>query len=96
MTTMLPISVLDLSFTTTSTPGALALRQTIELAKLADDLGFRRFWVAEHHNLPSVASGAPEIMIGRWPLAWWASVWTREPSRTVTAPLPTTSIERSA
>ena len=59
-----PISVLDLSFTTTSTPGALALRQTIELAKLADDLGFRRFWVAEHHNLPSVASGAPEIMIG--------------------------------
>ena len=64
MTTMLPISVLDLSFTTTSTPGALALRQTIELAQLADGLGFRRFWVAEHHNLPSVASGAPEIMIG--------------------------------
>jgi luciferase family oxidoreductase group 1 len=61
---MLPLSVLDLSFTTTATPGAAALRQTLELARLADRLGYRRFWVAEHHNLPSVASGAPEIMIG--------------------------------
>ena len=64
ITAMLPISVLDLSFTTTETPGAPAIRQTIELARLTDELGFRRFWVAEHHNLPSVASGAPEIMIG--------------------------------
>jgi luciferase family oxidoreductase group 1 len=58
------LSILDLSFTTTATPGAVALRQTIELARLADRWGFGRFWVAEHHNLPSVASGAPEIMIG--------------------------------
>lgn len=61
---MLPLSVLDLSFVTTATPGAAALRNTIELARLADRLGYRRFWVAEHHNLPSVASGAPEVMIG--------------------------------
>ena len=74
---MLPISVLDLSFTTTATPGALALRQTIELAKLADELGFRRFWVAEHHNLPSVASGAPEIMIGAIAAATAGSGWAR-------------------
>src|SRR3954468_9439375 len=58
-------SILDLSLTTTATPGAAALRQTIELAGRADHLGFRRFWVAEHHNLPSVASSAPEIMIGQ-------------------------------
>jgi luciferase family oxidoreductase group 1 len=61
---MLPLSVLDLSFVTTATPGAAAIRNTIDLARLADRLGYRRYWVAEHHNLPSVASGAPEIMIG--------------------------------
>ncbi|WP_418158360.1 LLM class flavin-dependent oxidoreductase [Benzoatithermus flavus] len=61
---MLPLSVLDLSFTTTATSGAQALRNSLDLARLADRLGYRRYWVAEHHNLPSVASGAPEIMIG--------------------------------
>ena len=61
---MFPLSVLDLSFVTTATPGAAAIRNTIDLARLVDRLGFRRYWVAEHHNLPSVASGAPEVMIG--------------------------------
>jgi luciferase family oxidoreductase group 1 len=61
---MLPLSVLDLSFVTTATPGSAAIRNTIDLARHADALGYRRYWVAEHHNLPSVASGAPEIMIG--------------------------------
>ena len=45
--------------------GAAALRNTVELARVVDDgSATDRFWVAEHHNLPSVASGAPEIMIG--------------------------------
>ncbi len=61
---MIPLSVLDLSFTTTATAGAAAIRQTVELAQVVERLGYRRIWVAEHHNLPSVASGAPEIMIG--------------------------------
>lgn len=61
---MLPLSVLDLSFVTTATPGAVAIRETVELAQAVERLGYRRIWVAEHHNLPSVASGAPEIMIG--------------------------------
>jgi luciferase family oxidoreductase group 1 len=61
---MFPLSVLDLSFVTTASPGAAAIRNTIDLARLVDGLGYRRYWVAEHHNLPSVASGAPEIMIG--------------------------------
>ena len=62
---MLPLSVLDLSFVTTATSGAQALRNTLDLAQLADRLGYVRYWVAEHHNLPSVASSAPEIMIGQ-------------------------------
>ncbi len=59
------VSILDLSPVTTGSSGATALRNSIDLAKLADRLGFTRYWVAEHHNLPSVASTAPDIMIGQ-------------------------------
>jgi len=59
------LSVLDLSFITTGTSGAAALRNTLDLARHADALGYTRYWVAEHHNLPSVASAAPDIMIGQ-------------------------------
>ncbi len=45
--------------------GADALRETIELAKAAEALGYERFWVAEHHNIQSIASTSPEIMIGQ-------------------------------
>jgi luciferase family oxidoreductase group 1 len=62
---MLPLSVLDLSFVTTGAPPSAALRNTLDLAQFADRLGYSRYWVAEHHNLPSVASPAPEIMIGQ-------------------------------
>ena len=62
---MLPLSILDLSPVTTATPGAAALRNTLDLARLADRLGFTRYWLAEHHNLPAIASAAPDIMIGQ-------------------------------
>src|SRR5262247_1504142 len=62
---MLPLSVLDLSPITTGHSGAAALRNSLDLAQLADRLGYARYWVAEHHNLPSVASSAPDIMIGQ-------------------------------
>src|SRR5262245_40511504 len=62
---MLPLSVLDLSPVTTGGSGPVALRNSIDLAKLADHLGYTRYWVAEHHNLPSIASSAPDIMIGQ-------------------------------
>jgi luciferase family oxidoreductase group 1 len=62
---MLPLSVLDLSPVSAGMPGATALRNTLDLAPLADRLGYTRYWVAEHHNLPSIASSAPEIMIGQ-------------------------------
>ena len=62
---MIPLSVLDLSPVTTATKPAAALRNTLDLAQLADKLGYARYWVAEHHNLPAIASSAPEIMIGQ-------------------------------
>src|SRR3982074_1907149 len=62
---MTPLSVLDLSPITTGHSGATALRNSLDLAQLADRLGYTRYWVAGHHNLPSVASSAPDIMIGQ-------------------------------
>ena len=62
---MLPLSLLDLSPVAAGSSGAVALRNSLDLARLADDLGLTRYWVAEHHNLPSIASSAPDIMIGQ-------------------------------
>lgn len=62
---MIPLSILDLSVVTSGTPPAAALHNSIDLAKYADGLGYVRYWLAEHHNLASVASPAPEIMIGQ-------------------------------
>jgi luciferase family oxidoreductase group 1 len=62
---MVALSVLDLSPVAAGSSGAVALRNSIDLALLADRLGYTRYWVAEHHNLPSVASSAPDIMIGQ-------------------------------
>jgi len=62
---MIPLSILDLSVVTSGTPPAAALRNSIDLARHADDLGYVRYWLAEHHNLASVASPAPDIMIGQ-------------------------------
>jgi luciferase family oxidoreductase group 1 len=62
---MIPLSILDLSVVTTATKPSAALRNSIDLAKHADDLGYIRYWLAEHHNLSSVASPAPDIMIGQ-------------------------------
>src|ERR1700691_322950 len=62
---MIPLSILDLSVVTTGTKPAAALRNSIDLARHADTLGYLRYWLAEHHNLASVASPAAEIMIGQ-------------------------------
>jgi len=62
---MTALSVLDLSPVSAGSTGAQALRNSIDLAKLADKLGYVRFWVAEHHNMPMIASSAPDIMIGQ-------------------------------
>ena len=62
---MVPFSILDLSPVSAGSSCAVALRNSLDLARLADGLGFTRYWVAEHHNLPSIASSAPDIMIGQ-------------------------------
>src|SRR5476651_326155 len=63
--TKIPLSILDLSPVSAGSTGAQALRNSLDLARLADTLGYARYWVAEHHNLPAIASSAPDIMIGQ-------------------------------
>ncbi|HEY7030215.1 MAG TPA: LLM class flavin-dependent oxidoreductase [Thermomicrobiales bacterium] len=62
--TTLPLSVLDLSPVGSGSSSPQALRNTLDLARLVDGLGYTRYWLAEHHNIPSIASSAPEILIG--------------------------------
>ena len=62
---MIPLSILDLSPVAAGSPASQALRNSLDLARLADSLGYRRYWVAEHHNMPAIASSAPDIMIGQ-------------------------------
>ena len=59
------LSILDLSFVTEATPPSASLANSVDLAIHADRLGYRRYWVAEHHSLASVASSAPEVIIAR-------------------------------
>jgi luciferase family oxidoreductase group 1 len=61
---MVPLSVLDLSPVTSGGSAAAALHNSLDLARFADQRGYTRYWLAEHHNLASIASAAPEIMIG--------------------------------
>lgn len=60
----LSISVLDLAPIGAGFTASQALRNTLELARLADRLGFTRYWLAEHHGMPSIASSSPEVLIG--------------------------------
>ncbi len=62
---MPPLSVLDLSPVVSGSTESQALRDTIELARHADRLGFNRYWLAEHHGGAMVASSSPELMIGQ-------------------------------
>lgn len=59
-----PLSVLDLASVFEGMTHADALAQTIATAQAAEELGYRRFWVAEHHGMPAVASSSPAVLIG--------------------------------
>ena len=58
------LSVLDQSPISEGSTGAQALRNSIDLARLADRLGYHRYWVAEHHATPMLACASPEALIG--------------------------------
>ncbi|HET6502889.1 MAG TPA: LLM class flavin-dependent oxidoreductase [Amycolatopsis sp.] len=60
---MTPLSVLDLSPVVSGQTAADALRNTIDLARHAERLGYHRYWVAEHHLVPGVASTSPSVLI---------------------------------
>src|SRR5476649_2585579 len=61
---MIPFSVLDLSPIAEGSDAATALRNTLDLARHAEKLGYHRYWLAEHHNMPGIASAATSVVIG--------------------------------
>src|SRR4051812_50190038 len=62
---MIPLSDRVLAVFPEGTKPAAAVRNSIDLAQHVDGLGYVRYWLAEHHNLASVASPAPDVMIGQ-------------------------------
>ena len=60
---MVPLSVLDLSPITEGSDAGQALRNSLDLAGHVEALGYRRFWMAEHHNLPGIASAATAVAL---------------------------------
>jgi len=61
---MTAFSVLDLAPVSSGSDVGQALRNTVDLATHAERLGFRRYWLAEHHNMPGIASAATSVVIG--------------------------------
>jgi luciferase family oxidoreductase group 1 len=61
---MPPLSILDLAFVPEGATAADALAHSLDLARHAERLGYRRFWLAEHHNMVGIASAATSVVIG--------------------------------
>ncbi|HET6806234.1 MAG TPA: LLM class flavin-dependent oxidoreductase [Frateuria sp.] len=61
---MIPFSILDLAPITEGSDASTAFRNTLDLARLGERLGYRRYWLAEHHNMPGIASAATAVLIG--------------------------------
>src|SRR6195256_4204703 len=64
MGSMTPLSVLDLSPIVEGGDAGQSLRNTLDLARHAERWGYRRYWLAEHHNSPGIASAATAVVIG--------------------------------
>ncbi|CAM2946396.1 LLM class flavin-dependent oxidoreductase [Paenibacillus sediminis] len=60
----IPFSVLDLSPIVEGGNPSESFKNTLELARLAEKLGYNRYWIAEHHNMPFIASSATSVVIG--------------------------------
>src|SRR3954465_1127592 len=63
MPNMVPLSVLDLAPIPEGSTAAEALRRSLDLAQHAEQWGYHRFWLAEHHNMPGIASAATSIVL---------------------------------
>jgi len=61
---MIPFSILDLAPVTEGSDARQAFANTLDLAQHAERLGYRRYWLAEHHNMPGIASAATAVLIG--------------------------------
>lgn len=61
---MIAFSILDLAPVTAGSDIAQAFRNTLDLAQLGERLGYHRYWLAEHHNMPGIASAATAVLIG--------------------------------
>jgi luciferase family oxidoreductase group 1 len=61
---MIPLSVLDLSPITQGSDAAESFRRSLDLAQHAERWGYRRYWLAEHHGMPGIASAATAVLIG--------------------------------
>src|SRR5436309_13833186 len=62
---MLRVGILDQSIVPKGTTASQAIGHTIQLVKKAEELGFHRFWVSEHHNSTMIAGSAPELLMVR-------------------------------
>ncbi|HEV2539764.1 MAG TPA: LLM class flavin-dependent oxidoreductase [Frateuria sp.] len=61
---MIPFSILDLAPITEGSDATAAFRNSLDLARWGERLGYRRYWLAEHHNMPGIASAATAVLIG--------------------------------
>lgn len=61
---MIPFSILDLAPITEGSDASRAFANTLDLARLGERLGYHRYWLAEHHNMPGIASAATAVLIG--------------------------------
>src|SRR3954453_18502379 len=58
-----PLSILELVPVGEGTTAGAALANSVDLARLGERLGYERLWVAEHHNMPGIASTSPAVLI---------------------------------
>src|SRR6476469_5994648 len=61
---MIPFSILDLAPITEDSDAAQSFRNSLDLAQQAERWGYKRFWLAEHHGMPGIASAATAVLIG--------------------------------